>query len=188
MSINGIGAVGYPVGRYETRRRMNRTEGNNFTGKMNNTRNTQGTGFTLHISNPEDGEAIGAMADHDSSVTVYKPKDFDPANPIYKVKIWDANGNVTERVVDVSKVDHGNCDEIDMFAYSSHLTDSGKCPSAQSAFMGAKSYYNASNNDNSLFDKKNWMGIVKEVMQMQYDAGNLKGYLDYKQFWEFLEK
>lgn len=68
------------------------------------------------------------------------------------------------------------------------MTDSGKCPGAQSAFIGAKSYDNTSNNSSSLFDKRNWMDIVKEVMQMQYDAGNLKGYLDYKQFWDFLEK
>jgi len=25
-------------------------------------------------------------------------------------------------------------------------------------------------------------------MQTQYDARNLKGYLDYKQFWDFLDK
>ncbi len=24
-------------------------------------------------------------------------------------------------------------------------------------------------------------------MQTQYDAGNLKGYLDYKQFWDFMD-
>lgn len=36
--------------------------------------------------------------------------------------------------------------------------------------------------------KENWMDIVKEMMQMQYHAGNLKGYLDYKQFWDFMEQ
>ena len=30
--------------------------------------------------------------------------------------------------------------------------------------------------------------VKAEYMQTQYDAGNLKGYLDYKQFWDFLEK
>ena len=188
MSISKIGAADYCSGWYKTRRMANQAEANDFEGKMGNVNHTQSTGFALHISNPEDGEAIGAMADHEGSVTVYKPKDFNPANPVYKVKIWDSNGNVTERMVDVSKVDPGNCDEIDMFAYSSHLTDSGKCPGAQSAFMGAKSYNHSSNSSNSIFDKENWMDIVKEVMQMQYDAGNLKGYLDYKQFWDFLGK
>lgn len=30
--------------------------------------------------------------------------------------------------------------------------------------------------------------IVKDIMQMQYYAGNLEGYLHYKQFWDFLGK
>ncbi|MDE7310437.1 MAG: hypothetical protein K2N87_02270, partial [Eubacterium sp.] len=25
-------------------------------------------------------------------LTVYQPKDFDPANPVYKVKVWDKSG------------------------------------------------------------------------------------------------
>ena len=188
MSVNGIGAAGYPVTGYQTRRTGNNAAEKSFAGSMGNVKGTGNTGFTLHISNEEDGQSIGAMADHDSSVTVYKTKDFDPANPMYKVKIWDAAGNVTERMVDISKVDPKNCDEIDMFAYSSHLSAAGECPDAQGAFMGAESNYNGSNGSGSLFDKENWQNIVKDIMQMQYRAGNLEGYLHYKRFWDFLDK
>ena len=38
----------------------------------------------------------------------------------------------------MSKVDTGGSDYIDMFAYSSHLSASGKCPGAQSAFIRAE--------------------------------------------------
>ncbi len=186
MSVNGIGAVGYPLAGCEARRTQHNAEGN-FAGQMNHVQNTKGTGITLYISNPEDGEAIGSMGNHDSSVTVYKPKGFDPANPVYKVKIWDAARNVMERMVDILKVDPENCDEIDMFAYSSHLTDSGKCPNAQRAFMGADSYRKTEGSTNQ-FEKVNWMDILKDLMQMQYHAGNLKGYLDYKKFWDFMNK
>ena len=188
MNVNGIGTAGYQVTGYETRRAQRNTAGSSFAGQMGNVRNTQSNGITLYISNPEDGEAIGSMGDHDSSVTVYKTKDFDPANPVYKVKAYDAAGNVMERMVDISKVDPNNCDEIDMFAYSSHLTASGKCPTAQKAFMGAKSNHNSEKGGGSLFDKGNWMDIVKGIMQMQFRAGNLNSYLDYKQFWDFLDK
>ena len=188
MSVNGIGTTGYPVTGYQTRRTGNNAADKSFAGSMGNVKGTGNTGFTLHISNEEDGQSIGAMADHDSSVTVYKTKDFDPANPVYKVKIWDAAGNVTERMVDISKVDPKNCDEIDMFAYSSHLSATGECPDAQGAFMGAESNYNGSNGSGSLFDKENWQNIVKDIMQMQYRAGNLEGYLNYKRFWDFLNK
>lgn len=131
MSVSGILSARYMTTGDETRRIQRNAIGKSFAGQMNDVQSAHGTGITLYISNPEDGEAIGSMGDHDSSVTVYKPKEFDSANPIYKVKIWDAAGNMTERMVDISKIDPENCDEIDMFAYSSHLTNSGKCPNAQ---------------------------------------------------------
>ncbi len=61
-----------------------------------------------------------------SSYSVYKTPDFDPENPVYKVKIWDKSGNVTERMVDVSKVDPKNCDTMEMYAYTADLKESGK--------------------------------------------------------------
>ena len=70
---------------------------------------------------------------------------------------------MTERLVDISKVDPNNCDEIEMFAYSSHLTASGKCPTAQKSFMGAKSNHDSEKGGGNLFDKENWMDIVKEI-------------------------
>ena len=39
-----------------------------------------------------------------------------------------------------------------------------------------------------LFDKTNWVGRLKDMMQMQYRCGNLKGYLEYKNFRDFLEE
>ena len=90
---------------------------------------TQASGgtFELHISNDKDGKAIGSMCGADYSLTVYQPKDFDPANPVYKVKVWDKGGNVTERMVDVSKVDTAGSDYIDMGDYysSSSAASSG---------------------------------------------------------------
>ncbi len=71
MSINRIGAAGYPVTGYQTRCTGNNAADKSFAGSMGNVKGTGNTGFTLHISNEEDGQSIGAMADHDSSVTVY---------------------------------------------------------------------------------------------------------------------
>lgn len=41
----------------------------------------------------------------ESSISVFKTKDFDPANPMYKVKMWDVQENETEQLVDISKID-----------------------------------------------------------------------------------
>lgn len=38
-----------------------------------------------------------------------------------------------------------------------------------------------------LFGMKDWISVLKDAMQTQYDDGNLKDYLDYKQFWDFLD-
>ena len=191
MAIGGIGTTGYTVG-YETRRTQKTVSDKNFAGQMSNTASVQNSNqpIALHWFDTEEGDApIGACGLADGgSATVYKPADFDPANPVYKVKIWDEAGNGTERMVDISKVDPKNCDEIDMFAYSSHLTVSGECSNAQSAFMSAAGYYRSSNSGADFFGKTNWLDVIKDIMQMQYDAGNLKGYLDFKKFWDFLEQ
>ena len=154
--------------------------------------NTQAasSGFVLHISNEEDGKAIGAMCGADYSVTVYKPKDFDAENPVYKVKIWDKDGNATERMVDISKIDPKNSDFIDMFAYSSHLSATGECPSAQSSFMSSAANQHGLDERTykDLFKENNWVNTLADAMQTQYAAGNFEGYLNYKPFWDFLTK
>ena len=93
-------------------------------------------------------------------------------------------------MVDVSKVDTTGSDYIDMFAYSSHLSASGKCPGAQSAFIRAGANQHGADNrtHDDLFGMNDWISVLKDAMQTQYDAGNLKGYLDYKQFWDFMDK
>ena len=190
MSVSGIGTAGYPVAGYKTRKTERNVTGGNFAKQAAKTTHTSGGTFELHISNDKDGKAIGSMCGADYSLTVYQPNDFDPANPVYKVKAWDKDGNVTERMVDVSKVDTKNSDYIDMFAYSSHLSASGKCPNAQYSFIraGANQHDFDNKTYDDLFGMTDWIGVLKDAMQIQYNAGNLKGYLDYKQFWDFLDK
>ncbi|MCM1184662.1 MAG: hypothetical protein NC337_14930, partial [Roseburia sp.] len=107
MSVSGVGTMDYPIAGYDTRKTQKNITEKHYADQMCNmvqtTQMSSGT-FELHISNDKDGKAIGSMCGTDYSVTVYQPKDFDSANPIYKVKVWDKDGNVTERMVDVSKV------------------------------------------------------------------------------------
>ena len=193
MSINGVGISGYPaVGYgYEYKNRTaGRTEFVGLLGTVQKSEMVDGA-FVLHYFDREEGErTVGASCGRDYSISAYIPKDFDPENPFYKVKVWDRDGNVTERMVDLSKVDPENSDFIDMFAYSSYLESSGKCPGAQDAFMGSHGdpYDMDGMCYGNLFDKTNWMGRLKNMMQMQYRSGNLEGYLKYKNFWDFLEE
>ena len=118
MNVNGIGA-GYPAAG-ETRRTERNVAGRNFAEQAI---------ATLHGAEEGSGDiAIGSWADvvSGSSISVCKTQDFDAANPVYKVKTWDRSGNVTEQMVDVSKVDPENCDTAEMYAYTAHLKEGGK--------------------------------------------------------------
>lgn len=186
MSVAGInGTANYPA--YTQGKATRNVSNSSFSQQINQ---TKAVGVhTLHWFDTSEGDKpLGALGDKgNSSITVYKPKDFDPENPVYKVKTWDAEGNVTERMVDVSKVDAKCSGRADMFAYACYLTDSGKYPEAQSTFccIPISDEQSESLSDSFKAVKFNWLELAKSFMQMQYDAGNLKGYLDYKKFVDF---
>lgn len=196
MSVNGISQAGpftrgYPVTGYGRKETEKNAVEEAFSGRMDQVRKSQSSGgnFVLHYFDNEEGDrSVSACCGEDYSVTVYEPKGFDPADPVYKVKIWDKDGNVTERMVNVSEVDPKNSDFIDMYAYAAHVSESGQCPDALSSFMGSDTavYGTRQRTYQDLTNKVNWVDAVKEMMQMQYDAGNLQGYLGYKRFFDFL--
>lgn len=151
-----------------------------------------GKTLALHVFDNEEGDTtIGAWADAvaGTSVSVYQPKDFDPENPVYKVKIWDEAGNVEERNIAIADIDAAHADTIEMYTLASHAAHTGERPSAQMDFMMA----HAINKDmdggytkENLFDKVDWFKILDDIMKMQYDLGNMEGYLRYKGFRDFL--
>jgi len=130
MSVSEIGTAGYPMAGYETRKTERNVTGRNFAKQAAEAAQAAGrTTATLHGADEGTGDITvfsGAELVSGSSYSVYKTKDFDPENPVYKVKIWDRSGNVTERMVDVSKVDPKNCGTVEMYAYTANLKESGK--------------------------------------------------------------
>lgn len=128
-----------------------------------------------------------------SSMSVYRPQDFDAENPVYKVRTWDRSGNVTEQTVDVSKVDPKNCDTAEMYAYTAHLKESGKGSFEDTVLKAAvaKAVKNAEQKSagNWSFSKKtDWVKIVRDIMQSEYSYGDLKGYAEWGKFLGFLER
>lgn len=150
--------------------------------------------LVLHGKNDADegetivGSSVNALTG--ASMAVYKPQDFDAANPVYHVKTWDADGNMTERMVDISKINLRNCDEIDMSAYTWHLSNSGQCPNAFLKFAAVRGHNQTAQQKyhaDSALEKVDWVEIIRDFMQMQYDAHNMKGYLDCKKLLGFME-
>lgn len=193
MSISGIGAAGYPTAGYETRRMERNVAGKNFAEQAAEA--AQATA-TLHGADEGSGDITvfsGAEVVSGSSYSVYKTQDFDPENPVYKVKIWDKSGNATERMVDVSKVDPKNCDTVEMYAYTANLKESGKGSFEDTVLKAAvaKAVKNAEQRSAgswSFSEKTDWVKIVNDIMQSEYRFGDLKGYMEWKKFLGFLDK
>lgn len=150
--------------------------------------------FVLHGSSPDASEKlVGAWASNDgNSISIFRPADFDPEHPVYRAKIWDAAGNVTEREIDISHINPQSSDKVEMFAYSSHLSDTGQCSDAQLRFMMAceTAAANAANENSdeglSLSQKVNWRETVAAFMKRQREVGNMESYLASENFLSFL--
>ena len=195
MSVSGIGTTGYPIAGYDTRKTERNVAGGNFAKQAEEA--AQATAQTstaiLHGSDEETGDKAvfsSVCLVNNSSITVYKQQDFDPNNPVYKVKIWDKDGNITEHMVDVSKVDPKNSDTIDMYAYAAYLKDSGKGSFEDTVLKAGVAKYGEPENYGtfSFSTKMNWVDIVKDIMQSEYSYGDLKGYMEWKKFLGFLDK
>ncbi len=195
MNVNGIGA-GNPVTGDETRRTERNVADGSFAKQVAETARAAGAATpTLHGAEEGSGDVMifsGAEIASGSSYSVYKTQDFDPENPVYKVKIWDKSGNVTERMVDVSKVDPKNCDAIEMYAYTADLKESGKGSFEDTVLKAvvAKSVKDAESSSGtwSFSDKFDWAKIVNDLMQSSYQYGDLKGYMEWKKFLGFLDR
>lgn len=197
MGISGIGATGYPAAGYETKRTERNVAGGNFAKQAAEAAQAAGKATaTLHGADEDSGDiAVSSWADvvSGSSISVYKTQDFDPENPVYKVKIWDKSGNVTEQMVDVSKVDPKNCDTAEMYAYTANLKESGKGSFEDTVLKAAvaKAVKNAEQRSSgswSFSERTDWVKIVNDIMQSEYRYGDLKGYMEWKKFLGFLDK
>ena len=193
MNVGNIGTAYYT---WTNRANNAKSQGNN---SFKNTIENQGASknMVLHgLMGEKDEEGrtvVGAWGNAitDTSATVYKPADFDENDPVYLVKVWDAEGNVTEKEVHLNEVDPASSDSFEMYAYTCYLSKSGKCPNAMQNFMMSHAHYQGKEGFGArayedMFSQVNWFDVIKSLMDMQYRANNLNGYLKYKGFYDFL--
>lgn len=192
-SVGGYAGMQYPNG-YQTRRADNNgTAADSFQQQVSRAA-SHGDVLTLHGECEEGERRVTAWADNvnGTSMSVYEPKGFDPQNPVYKVKVWDKDGTMTEHMVDISKLDPKKCNTIEMYAYSAHLSATGECPDALTKFMMANAHRRDSMGKDSSYEDLlrdvDWISVVRDAMALQYRVGNIEGYLGYKTFLEALEK
>lgn len=190
-----IGAIAGNSGYNYQSKISNNNAGKSFSSTIDSATNAQTPHLVLHKSAEGDADkSVGSWVNPNAgrSITVYEPQDFDPTNPVYKMKIWDSEDNLLEeREVDINSIDPSHADSYDLYALSVYGEKSGKCPDAVARFtmMHAKQEIEqtAQHGSYSLDTMENWMDILKDFMRQQYEVGNLQGYMNAKRYYEFLE-
>lgn len=197
MNIGNIGATSYNIW---TRMGNEAATKGISSNKFSEVVGCQGTAtnLVLHGVSEEMKEqgytSVGLWADArtGNSTSVYKSTDFNESNPVYLVKTWDVQGNVTEKEVNMNEVDLRACNVYEMYAYSCYLSDTGKYMNAETTFMKSlpvgndMSQFGLASQKDIYTKKVDWLSIIKGWMDMQYNVGNMKGYLDYKGFYDFM--
>lgn len=189
MAISGINSYNYSS-YYAGGKRNTAKAGGMDSALLSNVCNTS-SNITLHISGTEDsGNALTAMGFPDgSSASVYKADDYNPANPEYRVRYWDKEGNYTDTNVKLNGVDPRNASYLEMLAYTTYSDVEGLTKNAFGNFINAAGGVNGdiTYDADSINEKKDYMSMVKEFMQLQYDCNNLSGYLSFKELYDYIK-
>ena len=190
-----VGNIGNAYGAYNYTNKVQNNNGKSFGAAIGNVTEMPSPNLTLHMSKEGDVEKSGgawANPNAGRSITLYQPQDYDPTNPVYKMKVWDMDDNLLEeRSIDINSIDPNNADSYEMYALSVYGEKSGKCPDAVARFtmMHAKQEIEqtAQHGSYSLETKEDWMGILNDILKEQLDMGFMDGYLKNKAYYEFLE-
>ena len=188
MSISGINNYNYPS-YYAGARHNTAKTGGRDSGVLSST-SSASSNITLHMSDGgNSGNALTAMGFPDgTSASVFKADDYNPADPEYRVRYWDKDGNYTDIMVKVKDIDPQNASYLEMLAYTTYGDVEGLTKNAFGNFMSAAGGVNGdlSYNADSINGKKDYMSTIREYMQLQYESNNLSGYLSYKELYDYM--
>lgn len=145
-------------------------------------------GITLYSQDNSTGKkALSSVGfPNGESISVFEADDFSKENPIYNVKYWNESGIESEYIIDPRKVNPENASYLEMAAYTTYLDETGQTEDAFGRFVGAA---NGANEESvtdvlDMTDKKDFLSMIYDYMQMQYDANNLEGYLSLKSLYD----
>ena len=188
MSISGINNYNYPNYYAGVRHNTAKTGGRD-SGVLSST-SSASSNITLHMSDGgNSGNALTAMGFPDgTSASVFQADDYNPADPEYRVRYWDKEGNYTDTMVKVKDIDPQNASYLEMLAYTTYGDVEGLTKNAFGNFMSAARGVNGdlSYNADSINGKKDYMSMIREYMQLQYESNNLSGYLSYKELYDYM--
>ena len=180
MSISGIGGGLCNVNYYNNKGSRN---SNQVAGSFN----TESCINLKMTDEDSENKALTCVGFPDGrSVSVFKADGHTDSNPEYMVKYWDENGEETEYIVNPTQVNPENASYFEMLSYSTYLDVTGQTKDAFGHFLSASRGVNGDleYNTERMNERINYKSLVKEFMEMQYEAGNLSGYLEFKRFYD----
>lgn len=182
MGIGSIGNFGYNNYYQGVNRKGSNTP---FTTTMDTS-----THITLKLTDEDTGDkALTCVGfPNGGSASVYKSDNYTDANPEYRVKYWDNVSEEREFIINPKNVDPTNASYMEMLAYSTYNDIQGFTDDAFGKFLTAADGVNVDRKyDLSNIDvKMDFKSLIKEFMDMQYNAKNLQGYLSYKNLYDFV--
>lgn len=187
MSVNGIESFNYSsnyVGMNQAAQMRNRQK-----PAVGNGESTRTSNITLHYTGSNGDTALTAVGFPDgTSASVYRADNYNDADPKYRVRYWSKSGDYTDTIVGINDVDPENGSYLEMLAYAAYSDVQGYTSDAFGNFLSAAGSVNGdiTYDENSVNVKKNFTNMVRDYMQMQYDASNLAGYLSFKKFYDYM--
>ena len=191
MGIAGIAGNSYM--NYNTSYTKRNAASNRASTQASNTMDVAPATINLHIGSEDspDGKAVALLGFPDgSSTSVFKGQDYTTDHPVFKVKTWDAAGNMTETEIDASKVDPANASLQEMMALDADRNLKGEESFGDELMLAAGRLHGdeVSGSYEDFFSKNNWMSEIEDFMDMQFQLGNQDGYLRYKKAFDILQE
>lgn len=184
MGNLSIGNYNYTQPQYKTNTRSNQS-----TNNFGSVQTCPSSNITLRMNDGEGNKAITCIGfPNGGSASVFKSNNYTDSNPEYLVKYWDKESGEQEILVKPQEVNPENASYLEMLAYSTYLDEKGYLSDAFGSFTKAAMGTDVSKSydSNSINEKIDFKAMIKSFMDMQYNAGNLKGYLSIKKFYDFM--
>lgn len=118
-----------------------------------------------------DGAIYAEGTPEGNSFSIYKEADYSKENPWMCVRGIDKEGNSYEERINAKEVNPQSASYIELKALNAYLVDNGELETGSMGFFPRK-------NEDDLV-KQNYMKILQEWRDMQYNMGNLAGYKNF---------
>lgn len=147
---------------------------------------TANINLRMYEKNGSGQKAVAAMGLQDgSSMSVFYSDRSTEENPVMRVKSWDSLGNEDYREVAVNEIDPTNCSYQELMAFTAYYYDKGELNN-KGVPMNYPGGANGKGGYQDFFTKMDYLAESSKEMGLQFAAGNMQGFCNYKKEYDLL--